>query len=157
MATLTISKHVDAPVQDDWNSWDDFGNIYKFNPALKHSRLLSDEKVPTGVGSERHCDMADNKNWVRERVIDYRPMKSIKLDVYDGSLPLKSMVATFSFRKISEQETGVQMQVEFEPKFGALGKMMAPMMKRQFRPLLQSLLDCNAAHVERGEVVAAAA
>ena len=49
------------------------------------------------------------------------------------------------------------MKVDFEPKFGVLGKMMAPMMKRQFRPMLQSLLDCNAAHIERGETVAAAA
>jgi ribosome-associated toxin RatA of RatAB toxin-antitoxin module len=157
MATVTVSKQVDASVQDVWATWEDFGNIYKFNPVLKHSHLLSDSSEPTGVGSERHCDMADSKNWVRERVIDYRPLKSIKIDVFDGSMPLKSMIATFSFRKINEQKTAVQMQVEFEPKFGVLGKMMTPMMNRQFRPMLQSLLDCNAAHVERGDVVAAAA
>jgi ribosome-associated toxin RatA of RatAB toxin-antitoxin module len=157
MATLTVSKQVDASVQDVWNTWDDFGNIYKFNPVLKHSHLLSDASEPTGVGSERHCDMADNKNWVRERVLDYRPLKSIKIDVFDSSMPLKSMIATFSFRQINKDKTGVQMKVDFEPKFGVLGKMMAPMMKRQFRPMLQSLLDCNAAHIERGETVAAAA
>jgi ribosome-associated toxin RatA of RatAB toxin-antitoxin module len=157
MAAVTVSKQVDASVQDVWKTWDDFGNIYKFNPNLKHSHLLSDVNEPMGVGSERQCDMADNKNWVRERVLDYQPLKSIKIDVFDSSMPLKSMIATFSFREINEQKTAVQMKVDFEPKFGALGKMMTPLMKRQFRPMLQSLLDCNAAHVERGESVAAAA
>jgi hypothetical protein len=54
MATLTVSKQVDASVQDVWATWEDFGNIYKFNPVLKHSHLLSDSSEPTGVGSERH-------------------------------------------------------------------------------------------------------
>lgn len=157
MATVTLSKRIDAPLADVWESWNDFGNIYKFNPTLKHSHLLSDVAKPIGIGSERHCDFADNKNWIRERIIDYRPQRLIRIDAYDGTMPLKSLVATFGFRETSKGQTAVQMSVEFEPKFGVVGKLMAPLMKRQFRPMLQSLLDCNAAHIERGETVPAAA
>lgn len=156
MAKVTVFKKVDAGLADVWSTWDDFGNIYKFNPSLKNSYLLDSEVTSTGVGSERHCDFADDKNWVRERIVGYRPMSFIKIDVFDGSMPLNSMVATFNLRSVAENRTHVEMTVEFEPKFGVIGKLMTPMMKRQFRPLLQTLLDCNAAHVERGEVVAAA-
>lgn len=156
MAKVTVFKKVDAGLADVWSTWDDFGNIYKFNPSLKNSYLLDSEVMSTGVGSERHCDFADDKNWVRERIVGYRPMSFIKIDVFDGSMPLNSMVATFNLRSVAENRTHVEMTVEFEPKFGVIGKLMTPMMKRQFRPLLQTLLDCNAAHVEHGEVVAAA-
>ena len=157
MARLTLSKRIDAPIEEVWDSWADFGNIYRFNPTLRHSRLLTDATEPTGIGTTRHCDLADNKNWIRERIVDYRPQKLIKIDAYDGTMPLKSLVATFKFHEISKRQTGVQMSVEFEPKFGVVGKLMAPLMKRQFRGMLQSLLDCNAAHVERGEMVPTAA
>ncbi len=157
MAKLTLAKRVDAPIEEVWASWNDFGDIYKFNPSLKHSRLLSDKNQPTGVGSERHCDLADNKNWIRERIVDHQPLRSITIDAYESSMPLKTMLAKFDFEKISAQRTRVRMTVEFQPKFGVIGSLMVPIMKRQFRGLLQALLDCNAAHVERGEVVPAAA
>lgn len=157
MATVTVSKNVNASLQEVWQSWENFGDIYKFNPSLKHSYLLSDEGKPTGVGSERQCDLADNKNWLRERIVEYRPMNSLKVDIYESSMPMKSMTASFRFREVSDGKTSVQMTVVFEPGMGVVGKLMTPLMKRQFRPMLQSLLDCNAAHVEHGETVPSAA
>lgn len=58
MARLTVARRIDAPIDEVWKSWEDFGNIYRFNPGLKHSYLLSDPDRPTGVGSERQCDLA---------------------------------------------------------------------------------------------------
>lgn len=157
MTKLIVSKRVSASIQDVWKSWDDFGNIYKYNPALKASRLLSSADVPIRVGALRQCDMADGKNWVREEIIDYQPGRSMKIDVYDGSLPLKSMTANIEFEVISEQRTRVRFTAEFEPKFGFVGKLLAPLMKRQLEPVLQALLDGNAEFVERGTEVAMAA
>lgn len=157
MPRVVVKKQVAAPIQQVWESWDDFGNIYKFNPNLRHSRLLSESGKPTGIGSERQCDMADNKNWIRERIVEYKPPYLVKIDIFDGTLPMKSMQAMFNFQEQSRDVTQVRMTVDFEPRFGVLGQLMAPLMKRQFRPMLQALLDCNAAHVERGEVVPRAA
>lgn len=81
----------------------------------------------------------------------------MKIDVYDGSLPLKSMTASIEVEKISERRTRVRFTADFVPKFGILGKLMAPLMKRQFEPLLQALLDGNAKYVEQGEKTAIAA
>ena len=84
-------------------------------------------------------------------------MQSLKIDVYESSMPMKSMTASFRFREVTKEKTSVQMTVDFEPGMGVVGMLMTPLMKRQFRPMLQSLLDCNAAHVEYGETVPAAA
>lgn len=157
MSKIIVSKRVNASIEDVWSSWDDFGNIYKYNPGLKASRLLSSADVPTRVGTTRQCDMADGKNWVREEVIDYKPGRSMKIDVYDSSLPLKSMVANIEFEAVTAQRTRVRFTAEFEPKFGVIGKILAPLMKRQFEPVLQALLDSNAQYVEQGNAVAMAA
>ena len=49
------------------------------------------------------------------------------------------------------------MTLSFVPKFGPLGALMIPMLKSQFRKLLQSMLDSNAAYVERGPAAVQAA
>ena len=157
MARVTVAKRIAAPVDAVWRSWEDFGNVYRFNPNLKFSRLLSDPGQPTGVGSERQCDLADGKNWIRERIVEFRPQESLKVEVFDGTMPMKSMLATITFEEISGGRTRVRMSVDFEPKLGVVGRLMVPLMRRQFRSMLQAFLDCSAAHVERGEVVPAAA
>lgn len=157
MAKVTVSKRVDATIEEVWKSWDDFGNIYKFNPSVTHSKLLNNEKTPTRVGTKRQCDFTDGKNWVREEVIDYQPKKFMKIDVYDGTLPLKSMVATIEFEKIADTRTRVRFTADFQPKFGVAGLLMVPLMKRQFGKMLQSLLDDNAAHVVKAMQIPVAA
>ncbi len=157
MARVIVSKRINAPVDEVWASWDDFANIYKFNPNLAKSYLLGDESEPTRVGLRRQCDLNDDKNWLREEIIEYRPNERLIIDIYDSSMPIKSMLATIEFEKISDSRTRVRFTSEFEPKLGLLGKLMLPFMRRQFTSMLQALLDANAEYVERGQVVAAAA
>ncbi len=156
MADVTVKRVVNAPVADVWASWDNFGDIYKFNPNLKSSRLLSGSN-DTGRGARRQCDMADGKNHILERIIGYTPEKEMVIDIYDGTLPLKSAKATLRFVSTTNNRTEVSMRMDFVPKMGLLGKMMIPMMKPQFRKMLQGLVDANAAFVERGEEVSLAA
>jgi ribosome-associated toxin RatA of RatAB toxin-antitoxin module len=157
MPKVIVSKRINASVDEVWASWDDFANIYKFNPNLSGSHLVSSDDVATRVGTQRQCDMVDGKNWIREEIIDYKPGKLMKLDIYDGTLPLKSMVVDIEFEELSSNRTRVRFTADFEPKFGVAGKLMVPLMKRQFQPMLQALLDANADFVEdRKEVVLAA-
>lgn len=155
MQTINVKKVIDAPIEQVWESWDDFGNTYKFNPGINASRLLSEEL--TGEGARRECDLKDGKNWVREQIVDYVPLKRMRIDIYESSMPIKTMSAIVTFRSINEAKTQVEFTAEFEPKMGFLGKLMAPLMKRQFRPLLTSMLDGNADYVENGILVPRAA
>lgn len=155
MATVTVRRTVAAPPSEVWASWDDFGGIAAFNPNLRGSRLMPGS-APTGLGATRQCDMKDGRNHIRERVTAYEPSRRMVVDIYEGTMPLKRAEATITLEPKGPRSTEVAMRMEFTPKFGPLGAMMVPMMRPQFRRMLQALLDANAAYVERGQTVRAA-
>lgn len=155
MPTVTVHRTINAPLSEVWAAWDDFGNIAKFNPNLSSSHSLPGSQ-PTGQGATRQCNLADGKNHIRERIIDYAPRSRIVVDIYEGTMPLQRAVATVTLRAAGRERTEIDMKMEFVPKFGLLGRMMVPMMKPQFRKMLNGLLGANANFVERGIVLNAA-
>lgn len=151
MAKVIVKQLVNAEVSKVYHSWhDEFADIYKFNPNITDSRLLGDSPVVSGVGATRQCDLSDGKNWIHERVTDAVTDQRLVVDIYAGSLPLKSAVISFDFTALSAKQTELVMTMDFEPKFGLVGQLMIPIMKRQFAPMLQTLLKANAHYVEGG-------
>ena len=146
MAKVNVAQVVEASAEEVWKSWDDFGNIDKFHPALAGSHLLGEHA--TGVGATRQCDMKDGNNHIRERIVEYVPKARMVIDIYAGTMPLKHAVATLTLQPAGPNKTVVSMEMDFVPKFGLLGKLMTPIMKPQFRGLLKSLLEANATHVQ---------
>jgi hypothetical protein len=67
--------------------------------------LLETSPAPSGKGALRHCDVADGKNWLRERVLSVAPNKQIVIDIYESSIPLKSAVGTVDFKSTAENES----------------------------------------------------
>lgn len=155
MAKVTVNRTVNAPIEKVWASWDNFGEIYKFNPNLQHSHLIQGSQS-TGKGAKRQCDINDGKNWIREEVIEYVPHNKMKIDIYEGTMPLKKAIATLDFKQINKNKTEVTMIMEFEPKMGILGKLMVPMMKSKFKGMLNALLAGNEAFVTQNKIVDAA-
>lgn len=154
MAKISVKTTVNASVEQVFTSWnDEFADIYKFNPSLKNSNLLNDSPSTSGKGTLRQCDMKDGKNWIREKIIGFQENKQIVIDIYEGTIPLKSAVGTIDFNQVGANRTNVRMTMRFEPKMGFIGKLMIPIMKKQFAPMLQSLLDGNATYVESGAQV----
>lgn len=151
MANVTVTRVMSAPIEQVWASWDDFGGIYKFNPNLNHSRLLEGSST-TGKGAKRQCDISDGKNWIREEVVGYVPGRSMKINIYEGTMPLKAAIATISFKRLGSERTEVTMAMDFEPKMGLLGKLMLPMMKPKFKGMLNNLLAGNDAYVSQGQL-----
>ncbi len=154
MAVVIVEKNVNASVEQVFASWtEEFASIYKFNPNLNSSHLLGSTKEGGQKGSLRQCDLNDGKNWLRERVLDYVENEKLVIDIYESSLPIKSNVITFHFKSTGINKSRLTMVSEFEPKMGILGKMLTPLMKMKFKPMLQALLDGNANYVERGVMV----
>ena len=154
MAIVIVEETVNAPVTEVWASWDNFGDIYRFNPNITGSHIL-DGSAKTGPGAQRQCDL-DAKNYIRERIVGYEPERKLVIDIYEGTLPLKSAKATFDLTPLGPDRTKVVMTMEFHPKMGLLGRLMVPMMKPKFASMLQALLAGNRAFVERGVEVQAA-
>jgi len=136
MAKIIVSRVIKAPVHRVWEALDDFGGIYKFNPNLKRSYITGDSENNKGMGCSRQCDMKDGKNWVRERIIDYKPNKSMRLNIYDGTMPFKSAWADM-YLKEEKEGTKFTLVMNFVPKFGPLGAIMAIIMK----PVMKKMLD----------------
>ncbi len=154
MTSVTVTKRVNAPVKAVFASWNNnFGDIYKFNPNLRDSHLLEESPVDGGLGAQRQCDLADGKNWIREKVIKVKENEQIVVDIYEGTMPLKQAVATFDFRQTNVNQTEVAMTMDFIPKMGFLGQLLVPVLKMKFRGMLQSLLDANADYIENGTLV----
>lgn len=148
MAKVTVERQVNASQADTWAAWDDFGNIQDFNPSLRRSALLEGSQ-PTGLGAERRCDMKDGKNHILERVVGYVPGRELVIDIYDGTMPLKAARATVTVTPDGAARSIVHMEMEFTPGLGLLGTAMIPLMKIQFRKMLNGLLAGNAEFVER--------
>ena len=148
MPEVIVSQIINAPASEVWKSWDDFANVYKFNPNLKGSHLMTGSRA-TGLGAKRQCDMIDGKNYIREEILEYVPEKRIVVDIYDGTMPIKSAKASIDLTKLGNR-TKVTMTMSFVPGMGVLGAIMAPLMKRQFTPRLERFLKANANYVEQG-------
>ncbi len=155
MATITVTKTVNAPMAIVWNSWDDYANIHKFHPGVQHSYLLG-QKQNTGQGALRQCDFTDGKTFLKERITTYVKHQTMTVEIYDTNAPIKDAFANFEFAKVSANQTQVTMTMTFTPKMGLLGKLILPLMKMQFKKGLAGLLQGNADYVE-GELVSAAA
>ncbi len=156
MAKVHLKRMIDAPVAKVWDSWNDYGNVDKFNPNLSRSFLIGDNGE-TGLGATRQCDLNDGKNYIQEKIIAYVPERKIAVDIYNGTMPLKRAVATIELIPLAANRTEVNFTMEFTPKFGILGKVMIPLMKPQFKKLLNKLIDGNKAYLEDGVVIARAA
>lgn len=145
MARVSVERTIDAPVEEVWKTWDDFGNISAFHPLLKSSHLLGNQQ--TGKGATRQCDLKDG-NRIQERIIEYVPQQRLAVDIYDGTLPLSRAIVTFLLKPVG-RATHITMTIDFTPKFGPMGAVMIPLMKPQFRKMMLTLLDGNAVHVEK--------
>lgn len=156
MPSFVITKRINAPIDKVWESWDDFANIDIFNPNITESHLLT-SAGPTGVGTKRHCSMPGGKNYVREKITAYEPKKRIELEIFETNMPMKKMVIDTRFRSITETVTEITQKTEFELKMGIIGKLMGPMMKKQFEPLMGKLLEGNRKYLEKGITVNRAA
>ena len=151
MASVDVTRRINAPIDRVFRTWgDDFASIYKFHPGLKHSYLLPDSPSGAGKGTTRQCDLSDGKNWLRERIVDYRENERIVVDIYDSTMPLKSVRGTFRFCAVGTNATDVTFVMDFVPSMRPLGTLMLLMMKPQFRKQMASMLEGNAAYVESG-------
>ncbi len=148
MTTVIVSKNFDLPSDALWAAWADFGNVYTWHPFVEKSRLVDGTDGKIRVGTRRQCDLVDGKNWVREEIVAMDEGRQLKIDLYDGTMPIKAALATITIAPLSESRTRVDVRMDFQPKFGVLGRLMAPLMKRQFTHMFTELLAANGKHVK---------
>ena len=127
MATLRNEITINAPVEKIWEALTDIERLDKFDPTVKKSTAVTQEK--SGIGAKRKVDMLDGKNWFEEKVTVFKTNEALTYQLTDCSFPIKGLKHSYSFEKTGNQ-TKVKQVMEYTVKFGLLGKLLDSLMIR---------------------------
>lgn len=135
MHNVIVKREMNNNVESVWKVLDDYGAVYKYNPGVESSEILGENE--TGLGAQRECNFYDGSS-LKETITEYVPNEGYSFKLSDFSLPLKSANSHFRLTPISENKSLLSVTLEFEPKFGALGWLMAKLL---MRPMLTKALN----------------
>ncbi len=150
MHTTTVQRRFEVSANRVWAAFDDFGGIHNFHSMVEASPLTGGES--RGLGCERECHMYGG-GVVKERITHYEPGRRMTVNIIDaGPFPLRQAAADIEVVPKGPHASLVTFTMAFEPKFGALGWLMAKLiMVRQFHGLVGQILDGLATHLDTGQ------
>ena len=154
MHTTTVRRTFEVSADRVWAAFDDFGGIHKFHPMIESSPLTGGQAK--GLGCERACHLYGG-GVLKERVTHYEAGRRMTVQITDaGPFPIRHAVADIEVVPDGPRASSVTFTMAFEPKFGALGWLMAKViMVRQFRRLVEQVLDGLATHLDTGQRIGA--
>ena len=135
MSKLHHEITIDAPVQRVWQVLANLEEVQHYNPVVAQTRYVSSNRE--GPGATRRCEFKP-KGFSVERVIEWRPDEVLGIELIESSWPLKSS-RWWTRLSPAGEKTRVSQDLEYEPKWGVLGKMMDAMMMR--RKMDQTIAD----------------
>ena len=151
MYTVITKREINAPADKVWAALADFGGIFRFHPFVEKSEITSRQKE--GQGTERQCTLYSGQT-IDERLVNQVDGERIEIEIIGGDMPLKKAIAQFDLRALAPNRTEVRMVMRFQPKFGLLGAIMAPvMLKPMFKHMLGKMLSGLNTHLETGSVI----
>jgi len=102
----------------------------------------------------RHCIFHDQTS-LHEEVVEYQEGKSFKVVLSNFTIPMKFMQADFNVKKISETSCEVTINMDFEVKFGLLGRLLGKLViGRLIKRVNQDLLLGLAYYTVTGKTLA---
>ena len=151
MSSVSSTRNLNLPAERVWEALADFTNVQRFHPFVKTTDKLSDND--RGLGAVRRCNFYDDGEAVEE-ITDWREGEGYTLEVKASSMPLKKATATLGVRPIDDASSAVTIEMDFIPKFGLVGRIMAPlMMKPMMRKMFANVLSGLERHVTTGEEI----
>jgi uncharacterized protein YndB with AHSA1/START domain len=128
--SVELSRTISAPRSAVWAVLADFPNIAEWNSGVKASFSTSD--AASGVGAQRHCDLSP-AGGLEETIAEWEPNERLVVNIDSASkVPLKSARATFALDEAAPSSTTAKLHYEYEAKFGSIGKLLGPLLDRQF-------------------------
>lgn len=148
MTRLHHEIKINSPVEKVWGVLADLEAVQYYNPMVKTARYISPNRE--GVGAARQCDFKP-KGYVKERVIEWIPKKAMTIEMYEHQWPVKFMRWRTDLQP-QGNDTLVSQNLEYEMKFGLLGKIMnALMMKRKMYGGIAGVFESMKQFIERGK------
>ncbi|MFT7549379.1 MAG: carbon monoxide dehydrogenase subunit G [Candidatus Azotimanducaceae bacterium] len=145
--TMTMA----VPSTQVWKIISDFQRVDRYHPIVEKVDQIGTKE--NGLGAIRVCNFYD-KGSIKEEITHWIDGQELSVKLTEGSFPFKSANATLRVESSGAEQSDVTLLMEFDMKYGALGKAMAavmikPMMKKMFGQVLKSLSD----HASTGQLV----
>jgi hypothetical protein len=145
---VTIGVDINASKEEVWDVlFNRFGEVNNFNPLIEGSQPSND--ISGEVGAERICDL-DSKNAIHEKITGARGNESFDVDIIKGNMPfINKAKATFDLKAVNENQTNVNLIMNFTAK----PAFMVPMMKIMMPKMLRKMLIGLKYHLETDNLV----
>ena len=134
MHYVTVKREINHDIDAVWNVLDDFGAVHKYHPGVKNSNTIGEKK--TGIGAKRVCHFYDGSS-LKETIIKYVPNHEYSFALSEFSLPLKQATSHFKVAPLRNGNSELTITLDFQPKFGPVGWLMAKLL---IRPTLTKAL-----------------
>jgi carbon monoxide dehydrogenase subunit G len=147
MSELHHTIKINAPLDRVWEVLADLEAVRHYNPMVASARYISSNRE--GIGAARQCDLKP-KGYVKERVIGWEPKQAITLELYEHQWPIRLMRWRTAL-KPDGTGTLVTQDMEYDMKFGPLGRLMdALMMRRNLDKGISDIFERLKRFVETG-------
>jgi ligand-binding SRPBCC domain-containing protein len=127
MTVLENSIRIDAPPEKVWSVLASLDLLDRYDPGVKKSEIVTSSRE--GPGSARRCELKPG-GWFKEKVADWTPNESLSFELFECTLPVRRLKHSY---KLTPDGSGtiVRQRMEYELKFGAIGRLMDAMMVRK--------------------------
>jgi ligand-binding SRPBCC domain-containing protein len=127
MTVLDNSIRIDAPPEKVWSVLASLDVLHNYDPGIVRSEIISPSKE--GPGAARKCDLTPG-GWFKERVAEWRPQQALAFELFECMLPVRKLKHSYTLSR-EGSGTVVKQRMEYELKFGPLGKLMDALMVRK--------------------------
>ena len=156
MHIANVEKTLDYTPSDVFAALADIPEIHQFYSLLTSSPHV-DGSPKTGLNAQRVCHFKDG-NWLKEKVVEFKPNELLRINIEDGSMPLKYCRVDFQLTPLSGNKTHLKIIADYQLKMGLVGKVLNRLVvNRQFTQNLTTMINGLDAYVKQttltGELV----
>lgn len=123
MTPISVTRAIAAPAGEVWAVLARYGDVAAFSPHLAGSAILPGGP-PTGVGALRQCDPSNGSSYIRERVTDWREGASYRVEIYEGSMPIRAAFSTAGVKSTGPSSSEAKIEIGYSPEFGIAGRLL---------------------------------
>ena len=127
MTVLENSIRIDAPPERVWSVLATLDALDQYDPGVAKSDVVTPSRE--GPGAARRCDLTQG-GWFKEKVSDWHPNQSLSFELLECTLPVRRLKHSYML-SLDGSGTLVRQTMEYELKFGLVGKLMNAMMVRK--------------------------
>jgi hypothetical protein len=127
---MTILKNaivIDASPEKVWSALASLEALEHYDPGVKSSRIVSRERE--GLGAIRKCELTPG-GWFEEKVSGWNPRNSLSFELVRCTLPVRRLSHSYLLSPAGAG-TRVEQRMEYELKFGPIGKVMDRLIVRR--------------------------